>query len=85
MADQQDYIIIAGALRRGAERAVKLDCDDAARRQAIVAVDYTIVQVCDALEAQHDSPYKFRRSTFLSAAGHSDPCTIHAHTHEETS
>lgn len=72
MATQKDYIIVAGALRRGAEHAAEVSAQQGTPAEIAIS-DYIILQVCDALEAQHKGSYKFRRSVFLSAAGFSDP------------
>lgn len=72
MATQKDYILIAAALRRGAEHAAELSAQQGTPVEIAIS-DYTILQVCDALETQHTGSYKFRRSVFLSAAGFSDP------------
>lgn len=66
----KDYVLIAAALRKGREAVPEAT-------EASAAVDATIVDVCDALQAAHDARdgYKFKRSVFLSAAGHSSPLT----------
>jgi hypothetical protein len=70
---QKDYILIAAALRKSAEHAAELSAQQGIPAYVSTS-DYTILQVCDALEAQHNTnPYPFKRSVFLSAAGHSNP------------
>lgn len=63
---QKDYILVAAALRKGAERAVELGPAE------IAMSDYMITQVANDLQAAHKG-YGFKRSVFMSAAGHSDP------------
>lgn len=69
---QKDYILIAAALRKGAEQ-VKSTGYAHNRAREIRVTDQMIVAVCDALQAAHSGAYAFKRSTFLSAAGHSSP------------
>ena len=91
MADRQDYIRTAAALRKGAEHAASANSK---RRDSFIALsDYIIEQVALSLEQQHNEAtlrgeggiyaYYFERAVFLSAAGHSSSMRAIARLDEE--